>query len=152
MTSFVLGAAPTRLIIPKFDKLICIAAAIADAPRVPDVTIIETHVLWQQGRCDKIRGHKTKKLIVVNGGYREVPPNRFEDIIEWEEREEILSYYRDSVVEQIMGRWMGCTCGVYAICRELLEGNNVISNRISFTRRVDHKALKILKEKYKWRS
>ena len=148
MRSFVLGAAPMELIVPEFDKLICIAAAIKDAPRVPDITIIETHVLYQKGRLEKIRGHKTKKLIVINGGR----PNKkaFEDLLEFDEYEEILSWYRDNTVEQVLGSWMGCTCGVYAICRELLERNEVYANRISFERRMDYKALPILKERFTW--
>ena len=153
--SFVLGSAPMDLRIPdEYDKLIVIAAAIDDIKALPDETIIETHVLYQQGRREKIRGHKTKKLIVINGGYNihRPPPEQFETIIEYNEREDILSWHRDDVIERYLGHWSSCTCGVYAICKELLAGNKVIANRISFERRRDKEALEILKkeDKFTW--
>ena len=146
--SFVLGSAPMRLKIPNgYDKLIVIAAAIADIKALPDETIIETHVLWQKDRREKIRGHKTKRLLVINGGYKNIPPVQFEDFIEYNKRIEISKYRRDKTIEQMVGHHIDATCGVFAICRELLAGNKVMANRISFTRRKDSIVYNILKDR-----
>jgi len=147
--SFVLGSAPTELKIPKFDRLICIAASIKDIDRIPDLTIIETHVLGQSTRREKIRGSKTKKLQVVNAGvwnrYK-----RFKELLDFKEYEDITPYGRRLTTEKILKKHLEVTCGVFAICQELNQGNKVIVNRVSFQRRQDAEAYKILKNKIKW--
>jgi hypothetical protein len=152
--SLVVGSAPSRLLVPKHGKLIVIAAAIADVDKIPDEVIIETHVLYQKGRRERIRGHKAKKLLVINGGYdiHKPPPEQFDTLLTYDEREDILSWHRDDTIERYLGHWSSCTCGVFAICKELLTGNKVIANRISFAKRRDAEALEVLRteEDFTW--
>jgi len=149
MRSFILGSAPMVLKIPEFDRLICIAASIHDIERVPDLTIIETHVLGQSSRRENIRGHKTKKLLVINSGCW----NRtalFSKLLKYDDYEEITPYKRRKLVEEITGLDIDTSCGVYALCRELKLKNKVFANRISFTRRQDALAYEKLKENFIW--